>query len=168
MVGASDIKTIYQPLPNSNFQHMVSIHKQPHLLLAAAPQAVHLSDAYDLETQEQRLQLKRQHWPLIRERFIKYLSTETDVPVVSAWGTALWQQGIEAGAIVELLTFGDCVGAWLVAQDFNWLEVVGDCLRQGGDPIPSTNRTSRKSQGDNMRIAASEKNGILPNSTQNA
>ena len=73
----------------------------------------------------------RSRCPDIIERFVAYLNAETDVPVISPWGETLWTAGLQDGGIQPLESFGDCLGAWLVDEEFDWLGLVQSLLRRG-------------------------------------
>ena len=129
--GASGLQTAYQTLPNSNFQHMVTLVKQANFLVCVDPQAAQLHDELEIEHVEQRCTLLEQRMPEILDSFIAYLNAETDVPVIPAWGDPLWRAGLKEGGIQPLECFGDCLSAWLVSDDFDWLGLVQSLLRRG-------------------------------------
>lgn len=130
LAGAANLQTVYQGLPNSNFQHMVSLHKGANFLLAADPKAAQFYDELDIEHVEARKRMLEQHLPAILNRFAGYLNTQTDVPIVREWAPELWQMGLAEGGITTLDSFGDCLGAWLVQEAFDWLAVVQTLLSQ--------------------------------------
>ena len=129
--GAPGLQTAYQTLPNSNFQHMVTLVKQANFLVCVDPQAAQLHDELEIDHVEQRRTLLEQRMPEILNNFVAYLNAETDVPVIAPWGEALWTAGVHEGGIQPLECFGDCLGAWLVSNDFDWLELVQSLLRRG-------------------------------------
>ena len=129
--GASGLQTAYQTLPNSNFQHMVTLVKQANFLVCVDPQAAQLHDELEIDHVEQRRTLLEQLMPEILNNFVAYLNAETDVPVITSWGEVLWRAGLVEGGIQPLESFGDCLGAWLVSDDFDWLELVQSLLRRG-------------------------------------
>ena len=129
--GASGLQTAYQTLPNSNFQHMVTLVKQANFLVCVDPQAAQLHDELEIDHDDQRCTLLEQRMPEILDNFVAYLNAETDVPVIASWGGPLWEAGVVEGGIHPLECFGDCLGAWLVSDDFDWLELVQRLLRRG-------------------------------------
>jgi hypothetical protein len=130
LVGASDLHTVYQGLPNSNFQHMVSMHKGTNFLIAADPKAAQFYDELDIEHVESRKRMFEQHMPAILTRFADYLNTQTNVPILREWAPELWAVGIDASGITQLDAFGDCLGAWLIKEEYDWLGTVQALLRQ--------------------------------------
>ena len=131
LAGAPGLQTAYQTLPNSNFQHMVTLVKQSNFLVCVDPQAAQLHDELEIDHVEGRRTLLDTRMPDILSRFVAYLNAETDVPVISPWGETLWSAGIQHGGIQPLETFGDCLGAWLVDEEFDWLGLVQSLLRRG-------------------------------------
>ena len=129
--GASGLQTAYQTLPNSNFQHMVMLVKQANFLVCVDPQAAQLHDELEIEHVEQRRTRLEQRMSEVIDSFVAYLNAETDVPVIPDWGDPLWRAGLLEGGIQPLESFGDCLGAWLVSDDFDWLALVQSLLRQG-------------------------------------
>ena len=129
--GVKGLKTAYQSLPNSNFQHMVSLFQQPTLLVAANPVAAQLYDDLDLDIQAQRQALLEAEMPTIQRRFVAYLNAHTDVPVLPSWAVALWQEALQSGGMIALESYGDCLGAWLIQENFDWLKLVQVLLARG-------------------------------------
>ena len=97
--GASGLQTAYQTLPNSNFQHMVTLVKQANFLLCVDPQAAQLHDELEIEHVEQRRTLLEQRMSEVLDSFVAYLNAETDVPVITSWGEVLWRAGLVEGGI---------------------------------------------------------------------
>lgn len=131
LVGAVNLATLYQGLPNSNFQHMVSLHQGQNFLIAANAKAAALADELDIEQVELRRQLLESCMPVVLSRFAAYLNAHTTVPVLQTWAAELWQAGIVAGGITQLETFGDCLGAWLLTEAYDWLGSVQALLHTG-------------------------------------
>ena len=48
LAGAAGLQTAYQSLPNANFQHMVTLARQPNLLVCIDPQAAQLHDELEI------------------------------------------------------------------------------------------------------------------------
>lgn len=128
--GMADLQTEYQSLPNSNFQHMVSLHKGTNFLIAVNPQAAQFSNDLDIEQVEARKRLLEQAMPDLLARFVAYINTQTTVPLISAWAPTLWEVSLAAGGITTLTSFGDCLGAWVVNSEFDWLSCVQTLLQQ--------------------------------------
>ena len=79
--------------------------------------------------------------PDIIERFVAFLNAQTDVPVISPWGETLWTAGLQHGGIQPLESFGDCLGAWLVNEEFDWLGLVQSLLQHGEIDFPRQSST---------------------------
>ena len=69
--------------------------------------------------------------PKLHTRFAEYLNTQTNVPILHSWAAPLWEVGLADGGISTLDTFGDCLGAWLINSDYDWLVCVQRLLGQG-------------------------------------
>lgn len=138
--GAGNLKTIYQSLPNSNYQHMISLSRLPRCLIATAPQGAIYYDDLEIDHLQERERLLQAYIPEIINRFVHYLSNHTNVPVMPKWGEALWQSGSAAGGIEPLESYGDCIGAWLIDPEYDWLQLVQHLLTQKAIifPHPST------------------------------
>ena len=136
LTGASGLQTAYQTLPNSNFQHMVTLVKLSNLLVCVAPHAAQFHDELEIDHVEGRRTLLEARMPEIIERFVAYLNAQTDVPVISPWGETLWTAGIQHGGIQMLETYGDCLGAWLVNEEFDWLGLVQSLLQHSEIDFP--------------------------------
>ncbi len=126
--GAGTLQTIYQSLPNSNYQHMVSMYRQPQFLIAADPKGALFYDDLEIDHVQERERLLQTHLPGVIRHFVNYLSNHTNVPVVPQWGTALWQSGLADGGIEQLESYGDCIGAWLLDPEYDWLNTVQHLL----------------------------------------
>ena len=136
LTGASGLQTAYQTLPNSNFQHMVTLVKQSNFLVCVDPLAAQFHDELEIDHVEGRRTLLEKQMPHIIERFVAFLNAQTDVPVISLWGEALWRAGLQHGGLQPLESFGDCVGAWLVNEEFDWLGLVQSLLQHGEIDFP--------------------------------
>ena len=67
LTGAAGLQTAYQTLPNSNFQHMVTLVKQSNFLVCVDPQAAQLHDEFEIDhVEDAQAELDRRH--LDRER----------------------------------------------------------------------------------------------------
>jgi len=130
LVGAGNLKTVYQSLPHSNYQHMASLYLGTNFLIAADPKATQCCDERDIEQVEARKRLLAQHLPAILSRFAGYLNTQTNVPVLQAWAPELWQVGLAAGGVTALDAYGDCLGAWVVNRAHDWLGTVQSLLQE--------------------------------------
>ena len=128
LVGMNPVQVLYQPLPQSHYQHMVALHSGDRLLLAVEPHAAAWWDAHDISHSEQRDALLAPHLPVMARQFTDYLNAETDVPVLPEWSQILWDAALEEAGIMPLVTYGDCIGAWLIDDAFDWLELVQDLL----------------------------------------
>lgn len=128
--GMTDLHTEYQSLPNSNFQHMVTLHKGGHFLIIVNPQAAQFGNDLEIEQVEARKRLLDQAMPAFFARFAAYINTQTNVPIVVAWVPALWAAGMTEGGITPLTCFGDCLGAWTIKPEFDWLSTVQTLLQQ--------------------------------------
>jgi len=126
--GAGNLQTIYQSLPNSNYQHMVSMYRLPRFLIAVHPQGAVFYDDLEIDHVQERERLLQAHLPEVINRFTHYLSNHTNVPVISGWGAQLWQSGIADGGIAQLESYGDCIGAWLIDAEYDWLSTVQQLL----------------------------------------
>lgn len=143
--GAGNLKTIYQSLPNSNYQHMVSLYRLPRLLIATDPKGAIYYDDLEIDHLQERERLSQTHLPEIINRFVHYLSNYTNVPVMPEWGDALWQSGLAAGGIEPLESYGDCIGAWLIDPEYDWLQTVQRLLAAKAIDFP---QPSTESEGD--------------------
>lgn len=143
--GAGNLKTIYQSLPNSNYQHMVSLYRLPRFLIAAHPQGAVFYDDLEIDHLQKREHLLKTQLPEIINRFVHYLTNHTNVPVVSQWGEALWQSGLADGGIQQMESYGDCIGAWLINSEYNWLQAVQNLLANKAIKFPTQ---STVSEGD--------------------
>ncbi|MCB0128814.1 MAG: hypothetical protein KDE58_41395, partial [Caldilineaceae bacterium] len=117
--GAGNLQTIYQSLPNSNYQHMVSMFRQPRFLIAADPQGARFYDDLEIDHLQERERLLQLHRPEVLRRFHHYLTDQTNVPVIADWAEALWQSGLADGGIEPLESYGDCIGAWLLNPEYD-------------------------------------------------
>ena len=161
LTGAAGLQTAYQTLPNSNFQHMVALVKQTNFLVCVEPQAAQFHDELEIDHVEGRRTLLEAQIPAIIDRFIAYLNAETDVPVIATWGDALWTAGIQHGGIQRLESFGDCLGAWLVNEEFDWLGLVQSLLRrrdiQFDLQVPTPTRTLPAGAAEQMSFLTTVK-----------
>lgn len=130
--GAIKMQTIYNPLPGSSYQHMVSLSREPRLLIVCDPRGLNTLDYGDMPDPAltaARHQLLQEHMPQVHRRFAAILNQHTDVPVQPVWAPTLWQVCLENGlGLTHLSTHGDCLAAWLVDLDFPWLEQVQELL----------------------------------------
>lgn len=133
--GAPKMQTVYNPLPGSSYQHMVSISKEPRLITVCDPRGLNTLEygsMYDPAFTQARHQLLQEHMPTIHRRFAAILNQHTDVPVLPSWAPTLWQAALDEGlGLTHLNAHGDCLAAWLVDTDFNWLERVQQQLAAG-------------------------------------
>ena len=158
LTGASGLQTAYQSLPNSNFQHMVTLVKQTNFLVCVDPHAAQLHDELEIDHVEGRRTLLEARMPEIIERFVAYLNAQTDVPVISPWGETLWTAGLQHGGIQMLETYGDCLGAWLVNEEFDWLGLVQSLLQQGEITFPT--QASTDADMNQMSFLVSHPQGV--------
>lgn len=131
LTGARMLQTAYQALPNSNYQHVVSMYKSANFLIAADPVAAQFHDEFEIEQVEQRKLMLETYLPTLYTRFAEYLNAQTNVPILRAWAAPLWEVGLADGGISVLDTFGDCLGAWLINNEYDWLAVVQEALLSG-------------------------------------
>ena len=135
--GSGNLQTVYQGLPNSNYQHLVSMYRESHFLIAADPKGALYYDDLEIDHVQQRERLLNQHLPTVITRFVSYLTAFTNVPVVAEWGEQLWEIGLNSGGIQALEAYGDCLGAWLINKEYNWLAAVQAALQCGQISFPS-------------------------------
>ena len=138
LVGMNPVRVLYQPLPQSHYQHMVALHAGGRLLLAVEPEAALWWDAHDISHSEQRDALLAPHLPRMAQQFTDYLNAETDIPVLPEWSQTLWDAVLAEAGIMPLVTYGDCIGAWLIDDDFDWLALVQDVLAGGAVTFPAS------------------------------
>lgn len=136
--GKKGIKSVYQPLPQSNFLHMVCLNGRPNLILVAEPQA---ADLTTFEHVEERQALLDNQMSTVIKRFVAYLNAETDAPVWPTWGEALWDAGLEQtidekSGIQPLDTYGDCLGAWEINPEFPWIQLIQELMQTGEIEFP--------------------------------
>lgn len=135
--GMSDLHTEYQSLPSSHFQHMVVLHQSLHFLIVTEPQAARFADDLDIEQLETRKRLLQEAMPDLLTCFTAYINTMTNVPMLRAWAPALWDAGLTADGITMLTCFGDCLGAWLIKAEFDWLTLVQTLLKERRISFPA-------------------------------
>lgn len=130
--AARDMQTEYKALSGTNFQHMVSVVRSPHLLVVADPRAAAFVGEADIDHVEARRQLLQNAMPGLLKTFIARLNQTADVPMQPAWASALWTAGLTRGGLMPLTAYGDCLGAWRIeTADFDWLPVVQTLLANG-------------------------------------
>ncbi len=145
--AAGPLRQFWAPLPESNWHHAVFAAEVPNLLRLCVPEAARPElDNQAAGGRERRAKLLAEHRPALLHDFIAYLNAtilppERDVPLVDAWGEALWdfamrESGWRDPAIRALDAYGDCLSAWLIKPDWNWLGAVTELLRQGRLPWP--------------------------------
>lgn len=131
LAGAGRLQTAYQALPNSNYQHIVSLYKGANFLIVADPVAAQFYDEFELDHVTERKRMLDAYLPTLYTRFAEYLNTQTNVPILRSWAAPLWEAGLADGGISVLDTFGDCLGAWLINNEYDWLAVVQEALQSG-------------------------------------
>jgi hypothetical protein len=146
LAGAPKLHTEYKALGGSNFQHMVSFVRSNQFLVVADPSAAQFYSEVELDHVEGRKKLLAEHIHSVYATFIARLNAQTDVPLLPGWALALWAAGLAEGAIISLETYGDCLGAWLLKDDFVWLPVVQRMLTWGQLHI-----TSPQAKADRLR-----------------
>ena len=145
--AAGSLRQLWAPLPESNWHHAVFVADVPNLLRVCVPEGARPAlDNYAQGAREKRAALLAEHRPALLGEFIAYLNTnilppERDVPLAVEWGDALWNLAVREShwrdpAIRALDAYGDCLGAWLVKPDWNWLAAVQQLLQQGALPWP--------------------------------
>ena len=134
--AARPLKQFWAPLPQSAQHHAVFCAAIPNLLLAVDPAAADLA-GYSYQVDEQRQQLLAAQRPQLHAGLIAYLNESTEIPLLPAWGAALWQaatatfvQGIGYG-LLALDVYGDCLGAWLIVDQYPWLETTQRLIKTG-------------------------------------
>lgn len=137
LTGAAKLQTEYKALVGSNFQHMVSVARTSNFLVVADPQAAQYYSEAEIDHVEGRKRLLTTHMASIHITFIIRLNAECDVPLLPDWAAALWAAGLEEGAILPLETYGDCLGAWLLKEQYDWLPLVKRLLVYGQLQFPS-------------------------------
>ena len=132
--GGVKMQTIYNPLPASSYQHMVSLSSEPRLILVCDPRGLNTleyGDMYDPAVAQARHQLLQDHLPAIHRRFAALINQHTDVPILPAWAPTLWQECVDSGlGLTHLDAYGDCLAAWLLDLDFPWLEHIQQQLKE--------------------------------------
>jgi len=134
--GSGNLQTVYQGLPNSNYQHMVNMYREAHFLIAADPKGALFYDDLEIEHLQERERLLGLHLPSVITQFVSYLTAYTNVPVVAAWGEPLWAIGLRGDGIQALDAYGDCLGAWLINPAYDWLAAVQKALQCGEISFP--------------------------------
>ena len=129
--GAPKLHTEYKALGGSNFQHMVSFVRGHQFLVVADPSAAQFYAEAEIDHSEGRKKLLAEHMPSVYATFIARLNAQTNVPLLPGWAVPLWAAGLAEGAIIPLETYGDCLGAWLLKDDFEWLPIVQRMLTWG-------------------------------------
>lgn len=130
LAGAERLQTAYQALPNSNYQHIVCMVKGTNFLIVADPMAAQFHDEFELDHVTERERMLGAYLPTLHTRFAEYLNTQTNVPILRSWAAPLWEAGLAEGGLTVLDTFGDCLGAWLINTDYDWLVCVQRLLQQ--------------------------------------
>ena len=153
--GSGNLQTVYQGLPNSNYQHMVNMYREAHFLVAADPKGALFYDDLEIEHVQERERLLALQLPSVMTRFVSYLTAYTNVPVVAEWGAQLWEIGLSSGGIQTLETYGDCLGAWLINKEYDWLATVQAALQCGqiNFPQPTVKPSSRATPAEAVPTA---------------
>lgn len=121
--GQPPIKTVNQTLPGSSYTHLVCLSHSNNLILAIEPGAAGVTKSTD------RAALLAPHMPTVLAKFTAILNQQTNVPVLPAWSATLWDQATtKTDAITQLLSYGDCVGGWLIDLKFDWLALLSELL----------------------------------------
>jgi hypothetical protein len=137
MSGANPIQSIYAPIPESNYLHLVAHRDQPTLLVAAHPAAVPYHDPDDPAHAAARAHLLQAEMAGVYARFVAILNLHTNVPVLTPWADTLFRAAQQdPDAITPLEAFGDCLAAWLIHADFNWLGLVQRLLQEARIVFP--------------------------------
>ena len=121
--GQPPIKTVNQSLPGSSFVHLICLSQCNNLILAIEPSAAAVTASAE------RIALLEQHQPTVWAKFTAILNQQTTVPVLPAWSATLWDRAMAStGAINTLNSYGDCVGAWTINLEFDWLALLSELL----------------------------------------
>ncbi len=127
--GQAPIRSVNQTLPGSTFIHLISLSQVNNLIVAIEPGATTAPSGHDYHADPERVRLLEPHMNSIHTRFASILNTQTNIPVLPAWAPIIWQHTHEnSDAITTLHAYGDCVGAWVVNLQFDWLTLVGVLL----------------------------------------
>lgn len=129
--GVAGLQTAYKALPGSNFQHMVSFARSTRFLVVVDPQAAQFYSEAEIDHSEGRKQRLAEQIDRVYATFVTRLNAQTDVPLLPGWAVPLWAAGLAEGAILPLETYGDCLGAWLLHDEFEWLPLVQRLLVGG-------------------------------------
>ncbi len=110
---------------------MVSFVRGHQFLVVADPSAAQFYAEAEIDHSEGRKQRLAEHMCSVYATFIARLNAHIDVPLLPGWALPLWAAGLAEGAIIPLETYGDCLGAWLLKDDFAWLPIVQRMLTWG-------------------------------------
>lgn len=129
---AGGMETLLHPLPDTQVVHTLFVAKSPGVMLLVDPTASLCTDPDDDERRPlARAAIARDRTALM-QRFVGFLNAKTDVPVLPHFGETLWIAAQDnPNAIQELSAYGDCLGAWLVKEEFNWLALVKRLMLDG-------------------------------------
>jgi len=131
LAGVAGLQTEYKALPGSNFQHMVSFARSARFLVVVDPHAARFYSEAEIDHIEERKQRLAEQIDSVYDTFVTRLNAQTDVPLLPGWAVPLWAAGLTEGAILPLETRGDCLGAWLLDEEFEWLPLVQGLLVEG-------------------------------------
>ena len=124
LTGKEPLKSIYQPLPGSNYTHLVVRSRRPELLLAVDPKAAAVAD------QAERQALLDAQMSDVHTRFVALLHAHTDTPLLHTWAADLWDAALAEYAVMPLDAYGDCLAAWTIELTYDWTALVARLLRQ--------------------------------------
>lgn len=132
LAGTSGLRTEYRALPGSNYQHMVTMPRaSENFLLLTNPLAAAFWDDREIDHVEARRKYLTGGMTALYTNFIARLNAQITVPLLTSWASNLWQEGLKSEALTTLDTYGDCLGAWILKKDFDWLPVVQFLLQKG-------------------------------------
>jgi hypothetical protein len=130
------LKQFWAPLPQSAQHHAAFCTAAPGLLLAVDPTAAGLT-GYSNAVGQQRQQLLDAQRPKLHADLVAYLNEVTELPLLPAWGAALWQAATAVFSanvgygLFALDAYGDCLGAWLINDRYPWLETTQRLIQTG-------------------------------------
>ena len=151
LTGAQGMQTEYKALPGSNFQHMVSFARSARFLVVVDPPAARFYSEAEIDHIEERKQRLAEQIDSVYDTFVTRLNAQTDVPLLPGWAVALWEAGLTEGAILPLETYGDCLGAWRLDEEFAWLPLVQRLLMRGQIKFTHPSKAPGKAPGAGVR-----------------
>ena len=126
--GLPELLHRYTPLPGTNQTHLLAAPRNLTYLLAIHPQGALYVDPFDPEHVAQRDALLATLIPHLQLNMVRWLNPNTPLPVIDEWAVPLWHAALAEGGLLPLEAYGDCLAAWQLVADFDWVELGQDLL----------------------------------------